>query len=137
MLQYRRYDYDLFLQEDEDVPSVYRHLKIFCETASFQWRRRAMAKRPMCHITVGTVWGLGEIYAKLLCITLTFQKVKFCVQWYCDFKYPLSYERILALLLYTESYIVNFKLFLFGWQNIPPCPPVPTTMCQRQLWITC
>ena len=23
----------VFLQEDEDVPSVYRNLKIFCETA--------------------------------------------------------------------------------------------------------
>ena len=46
-------------------------------------------------------------------ITFTFQEDKNCVQWYCDFKYPLSQEPILALLLCTDKYIVIFKLFIF------------------------
>ena len=42
---------------------------------------------------------------------------------------PLSYEPILALLLYTDLYVIIFKILNFlGWQNIegaiaPPPPP--------------
>ena len=41
---------------------------------------------------------------------------------------------ILSLLLYTDLYVVIFKLLnFFGWQNIGgaiahPAPPVPTAM---------
>ena len=31
----------VFLQEDEDVPSVYRNLKIFCETAPYLDQKRS------------------------------------------------------------------------------------------------
>ena len=60
------------------------------------------------------------------------KEYNFVHKYICDFQYPLSYEPILALLIYTDLYVVILKLFNFwGWQNIggrgnPPLPPVPT-----------
>ena len=58
-------------------------------------------------------------------------------QYICDFQYPLSYEDIQTLLLYTDLYVVVFKLLnLFGWQNIggiAPLPPVHTAMSDGRL----
>ena len=60
----------------------------------------------------------------------------------CDFQYPLSYEHIIALLLYTDLYVVVFKLlivlvgkiFWVGVGQLPP-PPVPTAMYNHHLII--
>ena len=38
----------------------------------------------------------------------------------CDFQYPLSYEPILALLLYTDFHVVIFKLKILAIAP-PPC----------------
>ena len=49
----------------------------------------------------------------------------------CDFQYPLSYEHVLALLLYNDLYVIVFKLlnFLVGkileGGQLPPAPPPP------------
>ena len=53
----------------------------------------------------------------------------------CDFQYPLNHEPILALLLYTDLYVVISKLLNpFGWQNIGGgggyCPPAPLFLGQ-------
>ena len=44
---------------------------------------------------------------------LHFQRIHIVQDFICDFQYPLEYEPILALLLYKDSYIVIFKLFIF------------------------
>ena len=59
---------------------------------------------------------------------------------FCDFQYPLSDEPFLALLLYTDLYVVILKLFnFFGWQNIGggqlPPSPVPSTMLHKVIRI--
>ena len=77
--------------------------------------------------------GAKQILQNFLVITLTFQKDTHCTRF---LKYPLGYEPILALLLYRDLYVVIFKLYFLGLQNIggvgncpPPLPPpVPTAM---------
>ena len=49
----------------------------------------------------------------------------------CHFQNPLSYEPILVFLLYTDLYVVIFKLLIFLVGKIlaiAPPPPVPTAM---------
>ena len=47
----------------------------------------------------------------------------------CDFQYPLSYEPILALLLYTDFHVVIFKLKILA---IAP-PPLFLRPCSHLL----
>ena len=66
---------------------------------------------------VGTDGGLGRGGAKtfrraIFCLTLTFQKdIQFLNYYIYDFQYPLSYEPILSLLLYTHLYVDIFSTF--------------------------
>ena len=80
------------------------------------------------------VLGIGGGGAKI-----HFKRIQFCRLHYyiCDIPYQLSYEPILALLLYTDlgymSLILNSLIFcltkyLGGGQLPPPLSPVPTTM---------
>ena len=59
---------------------------------------------------------------------LHFKTIHIVHTYICDFQYWLSYEPILALLLYTDLYVVLFKLYFFWgggakyWGDAPPPP---------------
>ena len=65
-----------------------------------------------------------RVYAHALC-----EYMYLYITSICDIQYPLSYEHILALFLYTVLYVVVFyTLELLAWQNTgrgipPPLPP--------------
>ena len=87
-----------------------------------------ISRRPKA---VGTSLGLGGgggVAAQfVLDIMLTLQRIQIVYNYIWDFKYPLSYELILAFLLYNELYIVIPILFnFFDWLNIGQLPPTPT-----------
>ena len=97
---------------------------------------------------VGMFLGWGEGCSKNFVLQIFFyhtyisKRYNFVHQFIRDFQYPLSYEYILALLLYIDLYVVIFKLLdIFGWQNIGgQSPIVPTAMqsnctCSRKNYI--
>ena len=88
----------------------------------------------------GPCWGLGgkkhfarQSCQKYFCTTLIFQKDTIAyIRRYMYVIYnvhrAMSLAPILTLLLYTDLYVVVFKLFLFWVGKILPPPPAPMAM---------
>ena len=84
---------------------------------------------------VGADGGNGGGGSKNLYHTFISKGTHLCTLVYLLFPISTELRAFLALLLYTDLYVVILKLLdFFGWQNIaqppapPPPPPVPTVM---------